>query len=53
MQELREQLEAHVVTVEQLRTEKKLAEVQHEKVSTNTNNCLFMVFVLQVPQVPT
>uniref|UniRef100_A0ACD5WHT6 Uncharacterized protein n=1 Tax=Avena sativa TaxID=4498 RepID=A0ACD5WHT6_AVESA len=29
--ELREQLEAHVVTIETLRTESKLAEAQHEK----------------------
>lgn len=29
--ELREQLEAHVVTIETLKTERKIAEVQHEK----------------------
>lgn len=43
MQELREQLEAHVVTIETLRTASKTAEEQHEKVSTNTNNYLLMV----------
>ena len=43
MQELREQLEAHVVTIETLRAESKTAEAQHEKVSTNTDNCLLIV----------
>jgi hypothetical protein len=37
LQELREQLEAHVVTIETLRTERKIAEAEHEKVSTSTN----------------
>jgi hypothetical protein len=41
MQDLREQLEAHVVTIETLKNERKMAQVQHEKVRITSMPPLF------------
>jgi hypothetical protein len=41
MQDLREQLEAHVVTIETLRTEIKVAQAQHGKVYITFMKCLY------------
>jgi hypothetical protein len=43
VQDLREQLEAHVVTIETLRTERKKAEVQHEKVLHEMVSCWHLI----------